>query len=309
MKKIILTLLAVALLLLAGCDNRQQVGICLCDAGDSQYRQKLEQLMVEAGYAVTVMDAGNDQSKQDRQVAQLLEGKTDILILEPVMTSALDNIAQQVLEAEVPVVFVNREPQWDDAIYVGCDASQPGILQAGMVQKLPNGGDLNGDGILSYAYITGPEDHLDAKLRSDGCAQALADAGVQAECLALEHTDWSRDGGLRRCAAVLAKYGKDVEVIFCGSEELSLGAIEAVKDGGRTVGENVYLYSIGGQNQSLMLIRSGDLTGTVSENTSAQMDAILLAVQSLLGGNTPKNMGYIDYITIDKTNVEDYIAD
>jgi methyl-galactoside transport system substrate-binding protein len=181
------------------------------------------------------------------------------------------------------------------------------VVQASLVTGASQNGDLNGDGILSYAYITGPEDHLDAKLRSDGCAQALADAGVQAECLALEYTDWTREKGQQRCAAVLAKYGKDVEVIFCGNEELSLGAIDAIKDGGRTVGENVYLYGIGGENQSLMLIRSGDLSGTVSDDIPTQMRILLFAVQDLLAGKTPEDTGYVKHIAIDQTNVEDYI--
>jgi len=305
MKKVIVVLLVSMMLLLSGCDNRQKVGVCLRDGDDpltQQYIRSLEQTLSQ--YAVTVMDAGNDQSKQDWQVAQLLEEKVDILILEPVMVSALDSVLQQSGEEKVPVIFVNREPE-GDICFVGCDPSQPGVVQAALALD----GDVNGDGVLSYAYITGPEDHLDAKLRSDGCAQGLADAGVQAECLALEYTDWTREKGQQRCAAVLAKYGKDVEVIFCAGEELALGAIDAIKDGGRTVGENVFLYSIGGENQSLMLIRSGDLSGTVSEDVPAQMRKILFAVQDLLAGKTPEDTDYVKHIAIDQTNVENYITD
>ena len=86
--KRLLWILPVLLLLLVGCDTQQQVGVCYRDCDDgltAQYRQELEQSLRNAGYAVTVMDAGNDQSKQDRQVAELIEDKTDILILEPVI--------------------------------------------------------------------------------------------------------------------------------------------------------------------------------------------------------------------------------
>ena len=303
MKKMIIAA-AVILLLLTGCDNRQKVGVCLRDANDpltGQYCQMLEQTLSD--YTLTVVDAGNDQSKQDQQVTRLLEEKVDILILEPVMTSALDTITQLTQDKGVPVIFVNREPE-GDGCYVGCNPAAIGGVQARMV---PQNADVNGDGILSYAYITGPQDHLDAQLRSDGCAQALADAGVQAQCLALENTDWSREEGQLRCAAVLAKYGKDVEVIFCGNEALALGAIDAIKDGGRMVGENVYLYGIGGDRQSLMLIRSGDLSGTVSENMPEQMEKLLVAVKAMLNGYMPGDGSYVNHIAIDQTNVETYI--
>ena len=84
MKRIMMILLTVLLLLLTACDNRQQVGVCFRDCDDPvtrQYRQELEQTLTDAGYAVTVVDADNDQSKQDRLVAELIEDKTDILIL------------------------------------------------------------------------------------------------------------------------------------------------------------------------------------------------------------------------------------
>lgn len=316
--KRLLWILPVLLLLLAGCDTQQQVGVCYRDCDDGltdQYRQELEQSLRDAGYAVTVMDAGNDQSRQDRQVAELIEDKTDILILEPVMTSALDGVIQQAQEAAVPVVFVNREPgseildSWDRLCYVGCDTAQPGVLQGQMVGNLSNGGDLNGDGILTYAILAGPEDHLDAQLRSDGCEQALSDSGMQTDCLATEYGDWSREDAQRRCAKLLAAFGKDLEVIFCNSDELALGAIDAIRDGGRTVGENVYLFGIDGQRQSLFLIRSGDLTGTVSLNISAQTEAVIDAVRSLLTGKTPEKASYADHVVIDASNVEEYIQE
>lgn len=307
-------MLSVLLLLLVGCENRQQVGICYRDCDDvltAQYRQELEQTLRDAGYAVTVMDAGNDQSKQDRQVAELIEKETDILILEPVMTSALDTVVQQVQEANVPVVFVNREPDtgalesWSRLCYVGYDTAQPGIVQGQMAL----GGDVNGDGVLSYAIIAGPEEHLDSQLRSDGCVLALSDSGEQMQLLALEYGQWTREDAQRRCAKLLATYGKDIEIIFCNSDELALGAVDAIRDGGRTVGENIYLYGIDGDRQALLLIRSGDLSGTVSVDIPAQVENVLSAVQKLLAGGTPEKISYVNHIAIDPSNVEEYIEE
>lgn len=312
MKRWLMILSVAVLLLLTGCDRSQHVGICFRDCDDvltAQYRQSLEAVLTDAGYTVTVMDAGNDQSRQDRQVAELIEKKTDILILEPVMTSALDSVVEQAREGDVPVVLVNRQPEdavlesWDRLCFVGYDAAQPGLLQGQLVEALPQKGDLNGDGVLAYAVIAGPEDHLDARLRTQSCTQALP----QDQCLAVEYGDWTREDARRRCAKLLAEYGKDIEVIFCNSDELALGAMDAIADGGRTVGENVYLYGIDGQRQALFLIRSGDLTGTVSLDVSAQIENVVSAVQDLLRGDIPQKVSYVNHIAVDANNVEDYI--
>ena len=300
------------MLLLTGCSARGQVGICFRDCDDpltQAYRQELEQTLIDAGYAVTVMDAENDQSQQDRQVKQLVDEKVDILILEPVMTSALDAVLQ--CSADVPVIFVNREP--DSALlqsrnnlcYIGADAMRPGTVQGQMVAALSDGGDLNGDGCVSYVILAGPEDHLDAQLRSDGCEQVLP----RGECLAIDYGGWSREDGQRRCAAMLAKFGKDIEVVLCNSDELALGAMEAIVDGGRVTGENIYLYGIGGQRQELFLIRSSDLTGTVALDISTQADNVLGAVKRLMSGAKVEKTTYVDHVPIDQNNVEEYLKE
>lgn len=314
MKRWIL-LLPLLLLLLTGCDKRQQVGICWRDCDDSmtsEYRQALEAVFNEEDYAVTVMDAGNDQAVQDRQVAELMKNKTDILILEPVMTTAVDEVCRQAQEAAVPVVFVNREPDlemWDQACYIGCDTATPGQLQAQLITNLPDGGDLNGDGCVSYAILAGPEDHLDAKIRSESCVDMLDQMNMLTQCLAVDYGEWTREDAQLRCAKLLAKYGKDLEVIFCNSDDLALGAMDAIADGGRTVGENIYLYGVGGQRQGLLLIRSGDITGTVRMDISAQAAAVLEAAEKLLAGEVPQKQTLIDQIPVDAQNVEGYIEE
>lgn len=311
MKRWILLLPLLLLLLLTGCDKRQQVGICWRDCDDGatmEYRQALEAAFDETVYALTVMDAGNDQAVQDCQVAELMENNIDILILEPVMTTAVDEVCRQTQQAAVPVVFVNREPEaemWDRACYIGCDAATSGQLQAQLMTRLPDGGDLNGDGVVSYAILAGPENHLDSQLRTLSCTQALP----QDLCLTADYGDWTRQDAQLRCAKLLARYGKDLEVIFCNSDDLALGAMDAIADGGRTVGENIYLYGIGGQRQELLLIRSGDITGTVRMDISAQAAAVLEAAEKLLAGEVPQKQILIDQIPVDAQTVEAYIEE
>ncbi len=316
MKRWIILLGAVLMLLLAGCSSRQQVGICLRDLDDpvtQRCRESLVQTLTQAGYAVTVRDGGNDQSRQDRQVGELLEKKTDILILEPVMTTALEDILGQARQANVPVVLINREPEdsllegWDRLCYVGCDMSRAGQLQAQLPGGLANGGDYNGDGILSYGIIAGPEDHLDTKQRTESCIQALEAGDLQTRQLALAYGQWTREDARKRCSAMLARLGKDLEVIFCNSDELAQGAMDAILEGGRAVGENIWLYGIDGQRESLLLIRSGDLSGTVSLDFSAKAEAVLAAVQKLLRGGTPEKVSYVNPISVDAMNVEEII--
>lgn len=306
------------ILLLAGCGGPQEVGICVRDKDDpaaGQLRQSLEQALIQAGYAVKVSDAGNDQSKQDQQIRELIEDKVDLLIVEPVMITTADQTVQQAKNANVPLVFINHAPErtvldsWDKVCYVGYDAAQSGALQGQMCLELPQQGDLNGDGILSYVMIAGPEDHLDAQLRTQTCEAALADGGLAYTALATEYGAWTRVDAQRRCAQLLAKFGKDIEVIFCNSDVLALGAMDAIKDGGRTVGKNIYLLGIDGDKQAMLLVKSADMTGTVSLDIPGQTACVISAVTALLSGSGVEKVQYVQQMAVSQENVEAYLTE
>lgn len=314
---VVITILLL-ILLLVGCGGPQEVGICVRDKDDSataQLHQSLEQALTQAGYKVAVLDAGNDQAKQDQQIQELIEDKVDLLIVEPVMTVTAENTLQQAKDADVPLIFVNHAPErtvldsWDKACYVGYDTAQPGALQGQMCLELPQQGDLNGDGVLSYVIIAGPEDHLDAQLRTQTCEAALAEGEMEAVSLATEYGVWTREDAQRKSAQLLARFGKDIEVIFCNSDVLALGAMDAIKDGGRTVGENVYLLGIDGDRQALLLIKSGDITGTVSLDVPEQTACVMSAAAELLAGKSVEKVQYVQLSAVFQENVEEHLTE
>lgn len=309
---VILILLAIALL--AGCSQPQSVGICLRD-GEDALSQSLEQALKQAGYAVTVSDAGNDQSRQDQQIRELIEQKVDLLIVDPVMTLTADQTVQQAKTDDVPLIFVNHPPErtvldsWEKVCYIGCDAARPGALQGEMCLELPGQGDLNGDGILSYVMIAGPEDHMDTQLRTQTCEAALAQGQLEVSALATQYGDWSREDAQRRCGKLLAKFGKDIEVVLCNSDELALGAMDAIRDGGRTVGKNIYLLGMDADKQSLLLVKSGDITATVRVDVAQQSELVMNAVASLLKGNSVEKVQYVQQAAVFQENVETFLAE
>ncbi len=39
----------------------------------------------------------------------------------------------------------------------------------------------------------------------------------------------------------LDEFGNDIEVVFCNNDAMALGALEAIREADRTVGEDIYL--------------------------------------------------------------------
>ena len=112
------------------------------------YCEELQNYL-EAAYdaKVTAVDAGGDQAEQEGQIDQFISQGVDVLILNLVQASAAEDVVNKCKEADIPVVFINQEPdaaeieRWSiefiAASYVGPDAGQPETFQDESVPETP----------------------------------------------------------------------------------------------------------------------------------------------------------------------------
>ena len=302
----VLLVVAGILFLLPQLNQPTRVGICYRSGEDlsgTQYHQSLEAALKAKGYELIVEDADNDQARQIEKIALLAERECDLLIVEPVMVTAAQELSAAINGTGLPVVLIGRQPdrslldECAQACYVGGETVAVGTLQGQMALALPQQGDINGDGVVSYIVIQGPEDHLDALAATESCAASL-EADCQCHRLSLSCGDWTYESGRQLCASQLAAYGKDIEVIFCGSDEMALGAIEAIADGGRTVGTDVYLFGAGGSQEALQSIQAGTMSGTVSMNYEVQVQKVMEAVNAMLQQQSVQKQYIIQYTPV-----------
>ena len=267
------------------------------------------------GYTVTFMDGKNDQAEQNNQINNFIAQGVDALIINPVMTSAADQIIATVKDAGVPTVLINREPTaeqmaaYDKLVYVGCDARQSGTMQGELILDTPNKGDINGDGKVSYIMIQGDPENIDAQYRTEFSVKALTDAGMEVEELDLQRGDWDRNKGQEIAQNDLAKFGEDIEVIFCNNDDMAIGALQAIQAAGRTVNEDIYLVGVDALDAALNEVASGNMTGTVLNDAQGQAEGAVAAMEELLGGKTyaeGEQSIYVDYVKVTPDNVADF---
>lgn len=306
MKKLYVIFMLVAVMLtVSGCQGREKIGLCLRqnESHPSAWLEReLKACFQEKGWKAVSCDACNDQSRQNRQIAELLDDACDLLIVEPVMTAASPDILRQAQAADVPVIFLNFAPErtlletWNRAYYIGSDLTQPGLLQSQLIRQLPDGGDSNGDGSVAYTVISGPEDHVDATRWTQDCGRDIK--GVR---LSEDHGDWSRDSGRKICWQQLARH--EVEVIFCNSDELALGALEAMQ-GEEKAG---YLVGIGGDKQVLTHIQNGTMTGTISPDVPELIRRVTATADVILSGGQPEKEQLLDFVAVTGENVDMFL--
>ena len=278
MKKIVALLLAVMMLLGAVSafaeDKPVKVGVCIYQFNDNfmtLYRTELEKYLKETyGAEVTVVDGKNDQTEQTTQINSFIAEGVDVLIVNLVQSTAAAAVTALAKEADIPVVYINREPSeedmgaWEGKItYVGADARQSGTMQGQIVYDREDHGDLNGNGTVDYVMIMGDPENVDAQYRTEFSIKCLTDNGVQVNKLFEQRGDWMQENGQQLAATALAQFGKDIDVIFCNNDAMALGAYQAIVDAGRKVNEDILLLGVDALDECVEMVANGQMTGTV----------------------------------------------
>jgi methyl-galactoside transport system substrate-binding protein len=263
------------------------------------------------------MDGKNDQAEQTNQIQNFITEGVDVLIINLVQASAAEQIADQCASANIPAVFINREPEdtekdrWASegisATYVGADARQSGTFQGEIVTELDNKGDINGDGVVSYVMVQGDPENVDAQYRTEFSVKAITDSGLEVKELDIQRGDWDQAKGQEIVANALTANGDAVEVVFCNNDAMALGALQAIEASGRVVGEDIYLLGVDALTEVLENVIDGTITGTVFNDHIGQSHAAAEAAASFAAGETLDTLIGVDYIKVTKDNAQEIL--
>ena len=279
MKKLLAIVLAVVMALgmvsMAAAEEKPvKVGVCIYQFNDNfmtLYRTELEKYLTETyGAEVVVVDGKNDQAEQTNQVNSFIAEGVDVLIVNLVQATAASAVTELAKAADIPVVYINREPSeedmdaWEGKIcYVGADARQSGTMQGKIVYDRDDHGDLNGNGKVDYVMIQGDMENVDAQYRTEYSIKYLTDNGVEVNKLFEQRGDWDQAKGQELAATALAQFGADIDVIFCNNDAMALGAYQAIVDAGRKVNEDILLLGVDALDECQEMVANGQMTGTV----------------------------------------------
>ena len=275
---------------------------------------------------VDIVDSQNSQPTQNDKVDLFITKKVNALAINPVDRTAAGVIIDKAKKANIPVVFLNREPlpedmkKWDKVYYVGAKAEESGTISGKLIVdywKAHPEMDKNKDGVLQYVMLKGEPGHQDAELRTKYSIKAVEDAGIKVEKVAEDTGMWDRVKGQEKMAAFLAANGDKIEAVFANNDDMALGAIEALKAKGYFKdGKFMPVVGVDATAPALKALEEGTLLGTVLNDANNQGKATFNIANALAQGQTPNkdNTGFdivdgkyvwVAYKKITKENIND----
>jgi LacI family transcriptional regulator len=185
----------------------------------------IEEITFSSNYNLVVCSSYG--GKNSTAVRYLREKRTDGILL---MASDIDDeIIIESANENFPIILLDRELDKD---YIWCVTvdNEKGAYNA--VKHLVS------LGYRKIGYLSGPENSFDNQQRFDGYKKALQISSIDMQQRWFVHGQFTRKGGYSAAQALIAN--KDIpEALFCGNDEMAIGALEAFNDADIKVPERI----------------------------------------------------------------------
>jgi ribose transport system substrate-binding protein len=214
--------------------------------------------------------ANNDVSTQANQVDQLINAGVDAIIVVPVQADSLGPQIASAKAKKIPILAVNAELNSNDLTA----SVQPDDVAAGAQEMEMMAKKLNGKG--NIVILQGPLGGSGEINRGKGIDQILAkNPGIKV--LAKDTANWKRDEAVNKMKNWLSAFGNDIDGVVSENDDMGLGALQALKEAGKSVP----IVGIDGIQDGLNAVKSGDFIGTSLQNGTVELSAGLAVAEKI----------------------------
>jgi len=236
-------------------------------------KAKAEELDIE----LIVQDGQNDSSTQSANLEAAIAQGVDGVVISPKDAQALAPAIQAVIDADIPVVTIDRAVKGATPLaHVGADNVRGGEKQGEyLMEILPDGGK-----IIELQGTVGASPAID---RSGGFNSVIADH-PEYEIVFQQSADFKRDLGLSVTEQAL-QANPDIDAIVAANDDMALGAAEAAAG----AGIDVPIIGFDALPEALQAVQDGTLAATVEQFPGGQTaGAMEILVNYLRDGTEPE---------------------
>ena len=247
---------------------------------------------------IIAADGQDSSTKQTADVEAAIARGVDGVLMSPADVNALVPALEEAVAAGVATATIDS---WANAkgllAHVGADNVKGGEAQGELIKKLfPDGAK-----VVNLQGLPGAGPAID---RNKGVHQALD--GDSKYAFVIDQTaNFDRNKALSITEAALTSLPEPPDVIVAASDDMALGALEAVK--GHGLADQIVIIGFDGNLEALTSIRDGGMTGTIEQFPGKQSAMALDVMVSYLreGTKPDQQVTLLTPIVITKDNLSD----
>jgi len=253
-----------------------------------------EKAAADLGLTLSVVDAGDDVTKQVSDVEDLVSKGISVLIINPVDSDAVTGCVEAAKAKGVKVISVDRAVNGVD---IDCQIASDNVLGAELATQYIV--DTLGEG-AKVAELEGVPGASAAIDRSKGFHN-IADAKL--EVVAKQTANFDRTQGMSVMENMLQANG-DIQGVFAANDEMALGAVEAISGAGK----DIVVVGFDATDDAIEAIKAGRMDATIAQQPALIGKTAIENAAKLISGQTIPTAIPVEVTLVNITNVETYAA-
>ncbi|MDR1903916.1 MAG: sugar ABC transporter substrate-binding protein [Treponema sp.] len=312
MKKILFTGLVtviMAALFVTGCQKK-------ADSGDKPYRiaylpgdmanesqaysaKQFQKLGSAMGFEVQILDGRADAQVQAQAVNNCVAQKFDAIFVNPndingivpSLTAAKKaGVIIGMFSSDLPANFADSRD-----FFVGVNDNMAGETAAqSFINQFPNGANI--------VEIGGQAGHDAAIKRHDGFNAAIQGTGIKVLDYKAPNA-WSTSEAMSIMEDMIAKYGSQIQGVFCHWDNGATGVIEAAKAAGIS---NLFIVAVDGCRAGFDQVKAGDQSNTIMQNFATQVERSLEVALKAIKKEPFDVINLVPLDDVNKTNIDSF---
>ena len=205
----------------------------------------------ELGVELSVVDAGDDVTKQVADIEDLVNKGISVLVINPVDSDAVTGAVEAAIAKGVRVIAVDRAV---NGVTIDCQIASDNVMGAELATQFIV--ETLGEGV-KVAELEGTPGASAAIDRSKGFHN-VADAKLNV--VANQTAKFDRTEGMAVMENMLQAHG-DIQAVFAANDEMALGAVEAIYGAGK----NILVVGFDATDDAIEAIKEGRMAATIAQ--------------------------------------------
>ena len=260
------------------------------------------------GYFLLFNNARQKQENQFNTMRRFISRRVDYMVFAPVVETGWETVLSEAKEAGIPVILMDRSVTIEDkSLYtalVGSNFVEEGEKAGRWLEKdLEEKGRSEKD--INIVILKGTQGASAQVGRTVGFS-TIASEHSNWNILDQEYADFTSAKGKEVMESFLKKY-PDIDVVISQNDDMTFGALEAIKESGRTVGIDgeITIISFDAVREALEMVAAGTINVDIECNPD-QGKYISEVIRMLEAGEEIEKEYYVeeDVFTIDNVTEE-----
>lgn len=321
-KHLLLLLVSIMLVTLVGCGQSSKSGEVPKDTADKKeikigFAQMCNDVawkiaetnsvkaeIEKRGYQMVFTDAQWKTEKQVADMEDLITQGVDYILLAPNDYEGYTSALESAKEAGIPVIVLDREVKGKVGVdFVTCISSDF-VWEGQQCAKWLQAKKGEKGGKMRIVEITGTPGASVTRDRSNGFKKVV-DADKDMEIIVSQVGDFDRATAEKVMTNIIQSTGGKFDAVYCHDDEMSLGAIKALKAAGIAPTKDVFVVAIDGQKAGKESIEKGELSAVVT-CTPVLGSYALEAIDKLVAKEKVEPRVYVTDYIYDASNIKEY---